>query len=176
MSDAEVVDRGGLPPPDEPARPRAVRPPGPPPEMPPRFSAVEMLYHQHRGEAPRSLLDDEGVRYDVVLSSDEQPYLRRKLATEKLEPLDLGWLRNNVGVLLLRNDEGSWSVNPTDEERAEMAARVIELCVVDVRQVGEFRILVPPTESCRFRPEDAGTIHVRCAHGTARYTLCLVPR
>lgn len=166
-------DSGQLTPPEDDPRPIRVRPPGPRPLSPPRLSVVEMAYHQHSGESPTGLLDGEGVRYEVDLASDEQPYVRRMLATEKWQRLDVGWIKGGASVLLLRNDEGRFDFNPDEEHLAKAMSRVIELSLRDDLRAD---VEVPPHQTCRFRPVSLGMIFVRCARETARFTLCLAPR
>jgi hypothetical protein len=138
---------------------------------------VDVIYHQPVDLPPTTMLGD-AVRFSRELESDEQPYERRMLATENWKPLDCGWI-SEVGMLLLRNDEGFFSVRPTPEQRAEVALRVIELAFsstfVTPGSDGE-RILVPPGESCRFFPKDAKSLRVRCCSGRAQYTISLAPR
>lgn len=150
-----------------------------------RITVVDMVYHQPADLPPTTMLGD-AMRFSRELESDEQPYERRLLATEDWKPLDCGWI-SKVGMLLLRNDEGFFSVRPTPEQRAEVALRVIEITFDYCLNPSDSPlcsstdpygrcILVPPGESCRFFPEDAKSLRVRCRSGRAQYTISLSPR
>ena len=134
-----------------------------------RLTVVENVYHQPAEGFPTTAMGDAS-RFHRELDSDEQPYERHKVAKDGWEPLDCGWV-DRCGMLLVRNDEGHFSVNPTAEQVAEVLRRVIEISFGD----DEGRILVPPTETCRFYPVDVKQLQLRCREGTARYTLYLIP-
>jgi len=131
---------------------------------------VETLYHQPTGGFPTTALGDT-TRFSRELESDEQPYERRKLAKGNWELLDHGWI-DQCGMLLLRNDEGYFSTNPTPEQREEIFKRVIEISFSDKIP----SILIPPKETCRFYPANLSQIQLRCQEGVAKYTLYLIPR
>ena len=142
-----------------------------------RLTIVETIYHQPADGFPSTLLGD-AVRFNHELQSDEQPYERHKFAREQWEPLDCGWIER-AGLLLIRNDEGRFSVNPTPEQRTEVNRRVIELTFASSLVIGEATrrecLLIPPGETYPFLPSDASQLRLRCREGTARYTLCLIP-
>lgn len=134
-----------------------------------RLTVVDSVYYQPTDGSPTTAMGDAS-RFSRELQSDEQPYERHKLAKDGWEPLDHGWI-DRCGMLVLRNDEGHFAVNPTPEQRAAVFERVIEVSFGD----DKCRILVPPLETCRFYPDDVCCMQLRCRTGTARYTLYLVP-
>jgi hypothetical protein len=134
-----------------------------------RLTVVENLYHQPTEGFPAMAFGDAS-RFSRELQSDEQPYERHRVAKETWEPLDCGWIER-CGMLMVRNDEGHFSVNPTQEQRAKVARRVL---VVSFGE-SEDAILLPPLETCRFYPADVKQMQIRCREGTARYTLYLIP-
>lgn len=134
-----------------------------------RLVVVESVYHQPADGPPTTATGDI-VRFGRDLASDEQPYERHKVVKESWEPLDCGWI-DRCGMLLLRNDEGHFAINPTPEQREAAMRRVIELSFDGEHSA----ISVPPRESCRFYPADAGNIRLRCREGSARYTVHLTP-
>jgi hypothetical protein len=78
-------------------------------------------------------------------------------------------------MLVLRNDEGRFSVNPTPQQREEAAQRIIELSFGGNREKPD--ILIPPGETCRFYPACSSSIKLRCRPpGPARYSLAVVPK
>jgi hypothetical protein len=134
-----------------------------------RLTVVETLYHQPAGGFPATMLGDAS-RFYRDLSSDEQAYERHRALKGDWEPLDCGWI-DRCGMLLVRNDEGQFTVNPTPDQRAEVSRKVIEMSFDGERT----SILIPPTETCRFYPADIKQIKLRCHEGVARYTICLLP-
>lgn len=138
-----------------------------------RIGVVSLVYHQQTGSEPVSVES----RFSRWLESDEQPYLRKLTIKEEWTALDGGWLKE-VGEVFLRNDEGKFQVQPTDEERAAVMARVVEIAVVE--PVVKQRLFVfgriRPLESLQFEPHDLTSLRLRCVSGTARCTLALFPR
>jgi hypothetical protein len=151
----------------------------PPVVIPPvrgRLTVVGSIYHQPADGFPSTLLGD-AVRFHHELQSDEQPYERHKIAKEQWEPLDCGWVEK-TGMLLIRNDEGHFAVNPTPEQQNEVGQRVIEVVFSSSLTLGNPSgecLLVPPGETYSFYPSDATQLRLRCREGVARYTICLVP-
>jgi hypothetical protein len=135
-----------------------------------RLTVVETVYHQAAEGFPSVALGD-ATRFSRELDSDEQPYERHRVAGEKWEPLDCGWI-DAAGMLIIRNDEGHFAVNPTPEQKAEVFnKRVIELSFDGQNSA----VQVPPTETCRFYPTDIKQIYLRCREGKARYSIYLIP-
>jgi len=130
---------------------------------------VDNVYHQVP-DGPPSTVGGDASRFSRELDSDEQVYERHKVAKNEWEPLDCGWI-DKCGMLVVRNDEGHFAVNPTEEQRKEVYRRIVEVSFDGVKS----RIQVPPQETCRFYPTDVKSIFLRCREGNARYTLCLVP-
>jgi hypothetical protein len=117
------------------------------------------------------------VRFSRDLSSDEQPYERRTVVGESWTAVDCGWI-DRCGMLMLRNEEGHFSVNPTPEQRAEVMRRVVEITFGTVLTTGvpsRECLLIPPKETCRFYPSDVKSLHLRCRAGKAQITLYLLP-
>ena len=137
-----------------------------------RLTVVETVYHQP-AESPPVTMTGDAVRFSRELASDEQAYERRQSVGEAWESLNPGWIEK-CGMLLLRNDEGQFMAQPTDEQRQEVMARVIEVAFF-IHDVSKAAILVPPGESCRFCPAEFKHVWLRCRQGKARYTLCLIP-
>jgi hypothetical protein len=93
----------------------------------PRITIVSNITHQAPGEEAVSVVP----RFHRNISSDEQPYQRRKSIGSKPEPLDFGWLKDNAGLVIIQNDEGSFlQRNPTEEEREEVSGRILSLLLV----------------------------------------------
>lgn len=135
-----------------------------------RETVVETVYHQVLGEEPTSL----ETRYNRDLESNEQVYERQAVATEEWKLLDCGWLSGNVGLLVIRNEEGkSRQTNPTEAEKEELAKRVIEVCHLGSVLGGWF---IPPSTSMRGYPSHPPSLRIRCLHGTAKYRLFLIPK
>jgi hypothetical protein len=134
-----------------------------------RLSVVEMVYHQPFGGPPTTALSD-GIRFTRELESNEQPYERHKVAKEEWQQLDCGWIEQ-CGMLLIKNDEGQFFVNPTKEDRTTVSEKVIDVTYDALNP--HYYIL--PGESMRVCPVNAGDLRIRCRKGTAKYTIYMVP-
>jgi hypothetical protein len=132
----------------------------------PRMTVVDIFYHQVFGEQPESVES----RFERELSSDEQMYQRKKVATEEWQPIDLGWVKE-VGTVFIQNIEGQFhSVNPTVEQKEEIAKRVLEFTFAQCKEC----FLIPPGESMRCSPTSAGSLMLRCRSGQAKYLVVVV--
>ena len=138
-----------------------------------RLTVVEQVYHQIAGEQPTSV----NSQFSRVLASDEQPYVRRCKATEDWQPIDIGWVED-VGMLVIVNNEGTFRHRiPTDEQRAEVAKRVLDVGVETA--TGICRILrvwkIPPGESGRGQPIYPKQLRIRSQYGTVLFTIYVFP-
>ena len=136
------------------------------------LTVTETIYHQSWGEGPTSV----NSAFTRELSIQEQPYSRKIKIGETWQPLDLGWFSdrpNDVGMIQLVNEEGHFEqTQPTDEERAEAAAKVIELNFLALTNSW----LILPRESFRGCPSLPGGVRIRCRSGVARATINVYPR
>ncbi len=135
-----------------------------------RITCVLQLYHEQDGEQP------DGIRLAFVAASkyNVQRYQRRMKIDSTDNPLDIGWFKpHEVGSILIENLEGKGlQVQPTDEEREDIARRIIE-----VRQDGETSSwLVPPGGFILGNPSDPSKVRLSCQHGSAKIGLSIYPR
>lgn len=139
------------------------------------MGVVESVYHQGAGEEPTAVES----RFFRLLQTDEDPYLRRTKVGEDWKAVSCDWV-DRPSVLTLSNEEGrGLQVQPTPEQAAATAAKVI-LVGVEVEGVGVSLVLpfarIEPGESCRFCPADVGRLRLRSLSGEARYSLGAFPR
>ena len=133
-----------------------------------RLTVRETVYHHPFGHNPQVI----ETRFSHELETTEQLYERHLQVTKEWQPLDCGWLEDNVGMLIIQNDEGQFLyVNPTDEEREAAAKKTVEVSYKD-----EQGWLIPPGESMRARPSHASELAIRCQSGVAEITLYLIPK
>lgn len=141
--------------------------------MKPQMIVVEQLYH-HAGDGTEPFAKD--ASFVRELASDEQVYERVMRVGGEWLPLDLGWLKDRpIGTMRLENLREPLTTQPTEEERAERAGRVIELVLCTGDGMHMPFALVPPGESARFAPVNAGRMFLRCLSGSTKINLCLVP-
>lgn len=134
-----------------------------------RVTVVETVYHAPAGRSPTPIES----RFERKLETDEQLYQRYMKVGEKWTPLDCGWLGENVGMLLIHNEEGlNLFTIPTEEELAAINARVVEL---SYNRTGE-GWLVLPRESMRACPSSTKGLFMRCRSGEANITVSLIPK
>jgi hypothetical protein len=132
---------------------------------------VESVYYQIHNEQPSTAFGDTS-RFICELSTDEQAYQRKQVVGETWVPLKLGWLEN-CSQLLLKNEEGKFAYNPTEEQKQAVASRVIQLSFTQENPTAH--VLIPPGENSRFRPYSAQGLMLRCECGNAQYTIYAVP-
>jgi hypothetical protein len=128
---------------------------------------VETIYHAATGCEPTAAES----RFARKLETDEQPYTRRITVTQEWQQVDTGWI-TEAGMLRLANKEGEGlQVQPTAEERAAMASKIVELSVD-----GSAPWLIFPGESFRGMPSELESLRVRCRSGEARCLITIFPR
>ena len=138
-----------------------------------RLTVRETVYHHPFGHNPQAI----ETRFSHELETTEQLYERHLQVTEEWQPLDCGWLKDKVGMLVIQNDEGHFLyVNPTDEEREAAANRTVEVAYKKPEQSCSNCWLIPPGESMRARPSHASELAIRCQSGVAEITLYLIPK
>jgi hypothetical protein len=175
-TDSEITSEGPL---EVTEGPLAMRPA----EQRDSITVVEQIYHQPAGEEPTA------YHHSFVrkLFIQEQPYSRKIKVGEGWQPLDLGWFRDRpdaIGMVQVVNSEGRLTqTQPTDEERAAVAAKVI--CVVSKvvgdRIIGvlaedDFCWQIFPGESFLGSPTNANRLWIRCKSGVAQATVNVFPR
>lgn len=145
----------------------------------PRITVVEQI-HFESPDFPKS----RTIAYcDQV--GEEQPYERILRIGPEWQKLDPGWLQD-ASLLLLHNLEGtSLQVQPTPEERDEIAKRVIVVGVCNESEYANMHdpepVMLPfgfarPGRSLRLEPTELFQYRVRCANGTAKAVMHLFPR
>lgn len=149
-----------------------------------RLTVVDSVYHA-AGKGEPTVAAHKFMR---VLVGDEQPFTRWSKAIPEWTALETGWL-TTASMMVLVNEEGpqNFQVRLSEEQKAEIAARVIEVGVKPVVPAGRTmhsppicRDVIPafrvrPGESCRVEPAELGSLFLRCTGGVARYKLVLLP-
>lgn len=134
-----------------------------------RLVIVENVYHQPVDGQPASI----NTGFTRRLTSDEQPYgpRRVKIGGDSMA-LETGWVEK-ASQIMIENLEGTkLQVYPTEEEKAKIAARVVEVWDEDGK---EPLFLIPPGESIRARPGKLSRIRLRCASESARVVYTIYP-
>jgi len=142
------------------------------------LTVVEMVHHR-RVDGTGDTVES---RFSRLLETHEQLYQRHLTIGTEWERLDLGWLdKAGISMLVLTNNEGkNLLVNPSDEEQAAIAERVVEIGYSldkgpDLDPCpGTW--LIPSKESFRGFPSRPDLLMARCERGPAKCTLTLIPR
>jgi hypothetical protein len=137
-----------------------------------RLGVVEHVYYQATNDQATQV---EG-RFSRPLSTMEQPYRRKIVATEDWQPLETGWL-NEAGMLFISNEEGKCpQVVPTEKQRADMGARIVELAFgTDFATTGDCWLILPG-ETFRGQPKDVKKLYYRCQRDTATCWVTIFPK
>lgn len=140
-----------------------------------RITVVEKVYFQPEVEQPVLSEGSFGRRLYTPGLEDVQVYNRKSTIGQDPKPLDYGWMDPTcVGTLLLVNREGDFSSLPkipTKEYMENALRRVIDLMLED----GTIIAVIPPTESCRFTPDDLSKFRIRCRHEQAKFSIHVFP-
>lgn len=131
-----------------------------------RILIVEGVYHQQCDRNPTG----GERRYGRTLECSARPVEIDLTVTEEWQPLPVTHLKS-VGMLLLVNEEGRFTRNPTSEERRLATLKVVEISGENKQNPW----LVLPGESFRGSPTDHKTLHVRCRSGSAECVLTYFP-
>lgn len=141
---------------------------------------VSTVYHR---ASPHDESTSVLCNFGRDLASDEQPCGPRTVKVgEEWQPLELGWLKDCVGMVIITNEEGRFPQRkPSEEEKAEAAERMLQVAVVMMVDWATEHLTVPfalvlPTETLCFCPADASALRVRCRKGTAKVTITLLPK
>lgn len=133
-----------------------------------RITVIETIYFQSPDSQPIGTED----RTLITLDTDEQPYIRNLTIGPEWKRLDAGWLET-ASLIHLRNNEGTYlDKHPTEEERAEMNGRIVEIAG---DQTPPFA-LVRPGRSIRMEPYCLDSTFLRCCSGSAKCTLTIFPK
>lgn len=140
----------------------AFRPATPAPPVKPRLTVVRSVYHQLPGEEPTAVQN----RFMRTLEREEPTQKRRYTVGAEWLSLNAG----SVAMAVVANEEGAGrQTRPTEEEAADLAAKVVEVGVGGVALA-----LVRPGENLEFEPA-GGAIMLRCRSGSARVVVTLIP-
>lgn len=140
-------------------------------ERPGYVTVREQVTHSPFGSRPTA---GSTVSYSCLLSSREQTYSRQTRATIQSRQLDLGWFGDRpheVGEIVVRNDEGRFERNPTEEQSRDLLTQSVMLSCGGVPFAEVF-----PGRSVRFMPIDPGSLTVQSRSGEVEYTLYVFPR
>ena len=113
------------------------------------------------------------------LTTDDDPFGPHRLKVgQEWQPLDCGWLKDNCGQLIIRNDEGrNLTVNPTADERKATSGKIIEVAA-EHNSLLIVIALIRPGQSMRAEPMALEYWRLRCpsSQEPARATLFCLPR
>lgn len=136
-----------------------------------RLTVVGVVHHQPVDQPPYSI----PVRFSHGLTTkDEQPYERKRTATETWEPLDCGWIEKSGYVVIINRETTAGDTNPTPERIKEIEARVLEVTESPDNPDG-LRWLILPGAGFHGMPSNPRKLFIRSQSGPARYTICLIP-
>ena len=147
-----------------------------------RLVVVESLYHCGEVGTPTN----HDTRFNRILATDEQPYSRIGIQlTEQWQPLQTGWLKD-ASMLVLTNLKAERRTltakgvpNPVQALLPDKTGWVeVGLAFTGLNDEIACQLPfahLPPGETLRFSPTNLNQLLLRCAHGTARCNLLLLP-
>ena len=126
-------------------------------------------YQSAGGEAIQYPLN-EGVNLQTV----EDPYDRHQRFGEDWQPIEVGWIEGASIVYLFNTEGGGFQRIPTEEEKAAVTARIIEVAVGNDPYPTPF-LLLPPGRRQSFLPADIKRLVARCQKGIAKCRIVILP-
>ncbi len=139
-----------------------------------RVTLTGHIHYEHHGDEPHSI----NYVCSYFTETQGEVYKRRITVGQEWKSLPLGWFAEDdlpIGLIVIINQEGTVapSVVPTEEEKADVEKRVVEL------KLG--------VEACRFiyvRPrlvffaelKHPKEFQLRCQHGEARCAIHIFPK
>lgn len=136
----------------------------------PRISVVERVYYQVHGEQPTDI-EHTSQSYGMT---EEQPFSRRTKVGPDWSPLPYGWVAPHNALVHIVNEEGEFTDNPTEAERARVESLIVHVAFIqDTHAIPA--ISIPPREGVRFRVLDASLVRLRCEAGTTRIKVNVFP-
>ena len=147
---------------------------------PARLTIVSVVYHQPLGEEPHSFPH----KISKPLTTDEQAYTRKLKVTQEWQPIDIGWL-TSLSLLLITNEEGKYTTQPSEEEKLAISQRVLEVGIkveggypLSVTYPGPTPIfLIGPGDSFSASPCNCKSLYLRCQnHSVAKVTINAFPK
>lgn len=124
------------------------------------------------GASPHSVVS----RWSRMLNSREQVYVRKTRVGPEWTNLNLGWLQDQCGLLVIVNNEGSFTQRqPTGPEREEAAKKILEIATASSVDIPHPFTLVFPQEDMRVSPERSN-YRIRSQYGDCRFTIYAYPR
>lgn len=142
----------------------------------PSIVVIQTAYYLRPGREVVAAESRWETRVAAVMA-DQQPYAREITVDETWAPLDLGWLSGGkAGWIDIANDEGRrWERIPTDEERAAVARRVVEVSASPlVDHLPEWEVL--PGRSHQGAPVRPLFVRCRPGGGAAKIVVTAFPR
>lgn len=131
-----------------------------------RLTFVCTVYHQHSDKSPVAI----DCRYSVLLETSEQLYSRDLKVDGCWKDVESGWL-NKVGFLVIENHKPKYLTNPSAEQIAEDAKRIVEVAFD-----GHKPWLIRPGSILPAEPSDMSGLKIRCQHGCADVTISALPK
>lgn len=130
------------------------------------------VYHEQTGEP----IFGVSKSFHFSCESQEQAYQRRITVSETPVALNLGWIVNSPGLLVIENREGTLAKTiPTEQERETLANQsvILQFCSSDQRTHG---IEIPAGQSFAVRPSLDAPLSVYCVKGTAAILVTALAR
>lgn len=142
-----------------------------------RITVVESVYHQNG-----MIMRGHQAAFFRLVGTDEQIFERSFWVGEDWAKLDLGWYADklgSIGMLVIVNQEGKFDHNPTEEEKAEAAKKLLVWGphIKELDKPVPFGI-VPPGETARYCPVEEvndRALYIKSLHGKSKYRVVILP-
>lgn len=141
-----------------------------------RLTVIQTISHETPGGEPVGIWSG----FSRILDTDEQVWERRYKINSTWTKLDCGWFEGKqCSQVLIRNETGNdLVVNPTPEQRLEIASKTIEVSFEgDASSLAGTNphCLIPSGESFRAMPVNLDHVYVRCRNSEANIIVNIFP-
>lgn len=140
-----------------------------------RLTAQLAIHHEHCGEPPVQVQ----AHFSIPLKTVAQPYQRRMRVDVDacFVEVDLGWLKDNVGYIIIENRAGAPAlVNPTDEERERITRQILTLYHKGQDGIQTSIFEIPPRGMFVGIPRWPDRLFLRSEEGLINATVTIMPR
>lgn len=142
--------------------------------MKPRMTVTGYVHYRLRDRQPVTV----PIRFTRELEKAEQLFQRYGLeAKGDWAPLQVSWpeWESKPAQIVISNQAPEWSEVPTPEQRADAAAKILEVGVKIGTQVVPFAWVRPGETSFTLEPAPGAEYYVRCKSNGCKYNVYSVP-
>lgn len=131
-----------------------------------RITYLLTIHHEYSADKPFTI----DHRFSDRLATSEQSYNRIIKVGEQWQSVDTAWVKE-LSFLVLVNNKPKYLSNPSEEQKAEDAKKIVEL-----GYPGTPPWIIRPGRPFVAEPSELQDCKIRCQQGIAEVTVSAIPR